>query len=293
MSEPVPEAGAGLGKTRERHAPPSENETHVVRSSTAFIVCMILLASFYIVMIVLMLLANVGYLAFSGKGLESLLAALRSAEVRYAISLSLISCSITTVLALWVSVPIGYLMSRFSFRGKAYIDAVLDIPIVLPPLVVGISLLMLFNVPPFNLLADWVVYEIPAVILAQFMVASAFAVRTMRVTFDQIPQRFEQVALTLGASRSQAFWTVVLPQTRRGLLAAATLAWARALGEFGPILVFAGATSHRTEVLPTTVFLEMQAGNLPGMLTVSIIMVVLAAVVLVITRLLGLRRLNA
>ena len=176
---------------------------------------------------------------------------------------------------------------------KAYIDAVLDIPIVLPPLVVGISLLILFNVPPFNLFSDWVVFEVPAVILAQFMVASAFAVRTMRVTFDQIPQRFEQVALTLGASRSQAFWTVVLPQTRRGLLAAATLAWARALGEFGPILVFAGATSHRTEVLPTTVFLEMQAGNLPGMLAVSIIMVVLAAVVLVITRLLGLRRLNA
>lgn len=293
MREPPPEAGAGLDKTQGHPALPHENRAHVVSSSTTFIVCLILLASFYIALIILMLVANFGYLAFSGKGLESLLSALQSEEVRYAISLSLISCSITTVLALWVSVPIGYLMSRFSFKGKAYIDAVLDIPIVLPPLVVGISLLILFNVPPFNLFSDWVVFEVPAVILAQFMVASAFAVRTMRVTFDQIPQRFEQVALTLGASRSQAFWTVVLPQTRRGLLAAATLAWARALGEFGPILVFAGATSHRTEVLPTTVFLEMQAGNLPGMLAVSIIMVVLAAVVLVITRLLGLRRLNA
>ena len=293
MREGPPEVGAGLGKTQGHPALPHDTRAHVVSSSTTFIVCLILLASFYIALIILMLVANFGYLAFSGKGLESLLSALQSEEVRYAISLSLISCSITTVLALWVSVPIGYLMSRFSFKGKAYIDAVLDIPIVLPPLVVGISLLILFNVPPFNLLSDWVVFEVPAVILAQFMVASAFAVRTMRVTFDQIPQRFEQVALTLGASRSQAFWTVVLPQTRRGLLAAATLAWARALGEFGPILVFAGATSHRTEVLPTTVFLEMQAGNLPGMLAVSIIMVVLAAVVLVITRLLGLRRLNA
>lgn len=293
MREPPPEAGAGLDKTQGHPALHHENRAHVVSSSTTFIVCLILLASFYIALIILMLVANFGYLAFSGKGLESLLSALQSEEVRYAISLSLISCSITAVLALWVSVPIGYLMSRFSFKGKAYIDAVLDIPIVLPPLVVGISLLILFNVPPFNLFSDWVVFEVPAVILAQFMVASAFAVRTMRVTFDQIPQRFEQVALTLGASRSQAFWTVVMPQTRRGLLAAATLAWARALGEFGPILVFAGATSHRTEVLPTTVFLEMQAGNLPGMLAVSIIMVVLAAVVLVITRLLGLRRLNA
>ena len=104
MSEPTPETEAGLGKTREHQAVRQENATHVVGSSTAFIVCMILLASFYIVLIVLMLLANIGYLAFSGKGLESLLAALRSPEVRYAISLSLISCSITAVLALWVSV---------------------------------------------------------------------------------------------------------------------------------------------------------------------------------------------
>ena len=71
-----------------------------------------------------------------------------------------------------------------------------------------------------------VMYEIPSIILAQFMVACAFAVRTMRVTFDQIHPRFEHVALTLGCSRGQAFWRVVFPQSRRGLLAAGTLAWA-------------------------------------------------------------------
>ena len=264
-----------------------------VGSDRTFILCLVILGGSYVLILVLLVLANFGSLLSMEGGLQRLASSLTNRDVRYAIWLSLISCSITAILAVWVAVPIGYLMSRFQFRGKAVIDMILDVPIVLPPLVVGISLLLLFRLPPFSLVSDWVIYEIPAVILAQFMVACAFAVRTMRVTFDQIPQRYEQVALTLGASRSQAFWRVVMPQTRNGLLAAATLAWARSLGEFGPILVFAGSTRMRTEVLPTTVFLEMNAGDLPGMLAISIIMIAIAAIVLIVARVFGLRRLNA
>ena len=125
------------------------------------------------------------------------------------------------------------------------------------------------------------------VMLAQFMVACAFAIRTMRVTFDQIHPRQEQVALTLGCSRSQAFWIVVFPQARRGLLTAATIAWARALGEFGPILIFSGATRMKTEVLPTTIFLELTVGNIEAAVAVSLLMVLMAVIVLVIVRIYG------
>jgi molybdate transport system permease protein len=111
----------------------------------------------------------------------------------------------------------------------------------------------------------------------------------MRVTFDQINPRSEQVALTLGCSRSQAFWMVVFPEARRGLLTAGTLAWARALGEFGPILVFSGATRMRTEVLPTTVFLELSVGNIEAAAAVSLVMVMAALVVLILARMFGLR----
>lgn len=269
------------------------HDSHVVASSGPFLLCLTLLGGSYVLIILLLILGNLGFLFFSENGIPAFVEALQSEEVRYATWLSLISCTITMVLSLFVSVPIGYLMSRFSYPGKAFIDAILDIPIVLPPLVVGISLLILFNVSPFDYLSDWIVWEIPAVIIAQFMVACAFAVRTMRVTFDQISPRYERVAMTLGASRGQAFWMIILPQTRRGLLAAATLAWARSLGEFGPILVFAGATRMRTEVLPTTVFLEMQAGRLESMLAISIIMIILAAIVLVLARLFGMRRIYA
>jgi molybdate transport system permease protein len=109
----------------------------------------------------------------------------------------------------------------------------------------------------------------------------------MRATFDQINPRCERVALTLGCTRSQAFWNVVLPEARRGMLTAATLAWARSLGEFGPILVFAGATRGRTEVMSTSVFLELSVGNIEGAVAVSLIMVVAAILVLVIVRVFG------
>ena len=96
--------------------------------------------------------------------------------------------------------------------------------------------------------------------------------------------------MTLGCSRGQAFWQVVLPRARRGMVAAATLAWARSLGEFGPILIFASSTRMRTEVLPTTVYLEMQSGNLKGALAVSLIMVIAAISVLLIARVYGMRQ---
>ena len=280
MTEPTPVPVQASGS--------SFDSNHHVPSDVPFLSGLIILGGAYVAIIILMVLADIAY-----TDKASLLSALQSKEIRFSIMLSLTTCCISTVLSLWVSVPIGYLMSRFQFRGKNLIDAVLDIPIVLPPLVIGISLLILFNFRPFSWFSSAVVFEIPAIIIAQFMVAAAFAVRTMRVTFDQIPSRYEDVAMTLGCNQSQAFWRVILPQAKPGLLAAGTIAWARSLGEFGPILVFAGSTRMRTEVLPTSVYLEMQAGNLKGMLAVAIIMVAAAATVLVIARLFGMQRINA
>jgi molybdate transport system permease protein len=257
------------------------------RSDVPFFVALSILGGTYLLLIVAMLAADASFTSPTHLG-----QALASENIQYSIKLSLISCSITTILSLWVAIPLGYLLSRWQFPGKLLIDAILDIPIVLPPLVVGLSLLILFQTPPGKAIERLVpvTYAIPSVILAQFAVACAFAVRTMRVSFDQIPPRREQVALTLGCSRSQAFWWVVLPEARRGIVTAATLAWARALGEFGPILVFSGATRMRTEVLPTTVFLELSVGNLQAAVAVSLLMVLAALVVLVIVRLYGMER---
>ncbi len=265
-----------------------------------FFLCMSIIGGSYVLLIVLLLLADVAYMLQGAGWREIIFAnpmvlALAQPEIRYSVVLSLISCTLAAVLSLFVAVPVGWLLSRFRFRGRNLIDAILDIPIVLPPLVVGLSLLILFQFWPLTAripilgksLNELVVYQIPAVILAQFAVAAAFAVRTMKATFDGINPRCEQVALTLGCSRAQSFMRVALPEAGRGMLTAFTLAWARALGEFGPLLIFAGATRNKTEVLSTTVFLELSIGDLEAAVAVSLIMVFAAVSVLLITRIWG------
>ena len=216
---------------------------------------------------------------------------LRSPEIRYSISLSLVSCCASAVLSLWVAVPLGYLLARFRFRGSGLVEALLDLPLVLPPMVVGVGLLILFTVPPFSWAGHLVAFRVPAVILAQFTVAAAFAHRALRPAIEQIPVRYEEVAMTLGCSRRQAFWSVFLPQARPAVLEAGIVAWARSLGEFGPVLIFAGTTRMHTEVLSTSVYLEFQEGDLEGMLAVSAILLATSAAVLLAMRLLSRREL--
>jgi molybdate transport system permease protein len=268
------------------------------RADAAFLAVLVVLGGCYIAALVALMTADVAYLATAGAAPpapvrllqplwnagHALLGVFTDPAIRHSVALTMVSCSITTGLALAVAIPLGYLLARYDFRGRQLVDAILDIPIVLPPLVLGISLLILFQFWPFRLVAERVVFQVPAVILAQFMVSTAFAARIMRAGFDQIDPRQERVAVVLGCTRAQAFTRVVLPQAGGPILAAGTIAWARALGEFGPLLVFAGATRMKTEVLSTTVFLELSIGNLRAAVAVSVLMVLAAVIVLVVTR---------
>ena len=251
------------------------------------------LSATFVLLIALLLVADVMFTSVS-----DFKTALLKPEIQAAFRLTLLSCTVAALMSLWVATPLGYLLSRYRFPGRWLVDTLVDIPIVLPPLVLGLSLLILFHLK----LGSWVLeawlrdklgfpvtYRWPAVVLAQFTVACAFAVRTMRVTFDQINPRCEDVARTLGCTRAQAFLQIALPQAWRGMLTATTLAWARSLGEFGPIMVFAGATQMRTEVLSTTVFLELSVGQLDSAVAVSLLMVVMAVIVLLVLRVFGAR----
>jgi len=251
---------------------------------SAFWVSLVSVTGLYLFFLLAMLVATASY---STPG--DLWETLNSPEIRYSIGLSLATCTATAMLSLLVAVPIGYLLSRAKFRGKEIVDSLIDIPIVLPPMVMGLCLLIFFQSPLGKFIEQGVTftYTVAGVVLAQFVIGSAFAIRTMRGTFDHLSSRPEDVAMTLGCTRGQAVWLVTLPAARRGMFAAASVAWARSLGEFGPILVFAGATRMKTEVLPTTVWLELSVGNLEAAVAVSILMVVMAVIVLVAVRLAG------
>lgn len=283
--------------------------THAVGSDAPFFTCFVALSASYVFLILALLLSGATFTS-----LADIREALQDPNIQFSIRLSLISCTVSAIASLFVAIPIGYLLSRYEFRGKSLVESALDIPIVLPPLVVGVFLLILFQTAPgkmFEAAFVWVVqtfginsfielfglpairaitFDIPSVVLAQFAVACAFAVRTMRVTYAQIDRRAEDVALTLGCRRSQAFFRVLLPVAWPGVVSAGTLAWARAMGEFGPILVFSGTMHGRTEVLPSSVFLEITIGNLEGSVAVSLLMVTLAVCVLFFARSLGMRR---
>ena len=259
--------------------------------------------SIYILLIIALLLADLQFSSFGD--LKKLVS---DPNVQYSIWLSVVSSSIASIMAMWIAVPTGYWLARFQADSstsfirrftKKLIFALLDIPIVLPPIVVGISLLVFFQTPigdQLNLIflaaisclgfhdVTGITYEIPAVILAQFTVVTAFAIRTMRRCYAQIDPRPEQVARTLGASDYQAFAKIAFPQSAGGMIAAFTLAWARAIGEFGPVLIFAGTTRLKTEVLPTTIYLSFQSGDLRSAVSASMILISVALIVLISVR---------
>ena len=279
----------------DQNSYPSQQKKLVVPSDIPFFTILLVLSCLYIFLLIGIIVADFKYV-----DKESIDRFFNDPNIMHSLKLSIFSCTVTTILCLIVAVPIGYLMSRFEFSGKALLDTILDIPIMLPPLVIGISLLIFFNTDMVNWLERFLqetfnnksikvnpTFTVMSVILAQFMVACAFAIRSMRTTFDEINVRQEQVALTLGCSRGQAFWQIVLPKAKRGMVTAATLAWARSLGEFGPILIFAGTTRMKTEVLSTTVYLEFSVGNLAMATTVSVFMILTAVFIMLIMRLYG------
>ena len=247
----------------------------------------------YVLLIAAMLLADAWSLQW-----PALRDALTDPAIRYATLLSLLTSTLAALLSLIVAVPAGYLLSRRSGRGWGVLELAFDVPIVLPPLVIGLSLLVLFQTGPGRWLDGLVgslglpgiagvTFEVPAIVLAQFVVGAAFATRAMRTTFDQLSSRREDIALTLGATRGQAFFRVSLPEARRGMVEAYTLAWSRCLGEFGPVLVFAGATRFKTEVLPTSIYLQLNVGDLQGALATAMLLVTLAATALLVVRWIG------
>ncbi|MDQ3226736.1 MAG: ABC transporter permease, partial [Chloroflexota bacterium] len=188
--------------------------------------------------------------------------------------------------------PLAYLLARRSFRGSRLIDVLVDLPIILPPAVAGIALLMAFG--RYGLVGRWlndagitVGFTTTAVVLAQIFIAAPFFVRASKAGFTRIDRDLEDAAADLGASPGKVFRTVTLPMAFPSLAAGAVLAWARALGEFGATIMFAGSFPGVTQTMPLAIYGRFGAGDLPSALLLSIVLLALSMVVLLGLRLLG------
>jgi molybdate transport system permease protein len=219
---------------------------------------------------------------------------LQSKEIRAALRLSLWTSGLSVLIGLLFAIPIGYALSRYRFPGHVVVDSIVDLPILLPPLIIGLSLLVFFRTDAGQFIENSgfkFVFQKKGIILCQFLASASFGIRAIKLTFDGIDPRLEYVALTLGYGRGGAFFWVALPLALRGIVSGAILIWTKAFGLFGPLMVFVGAVRMRTEVLPTTIYLETSVGRIEVALAVTILMLVLATAALVGVRILGLGKL--
>ena len=219
--------------------------------------------------------------------------AFRDADLLYSIRLSLITTTASTLLSVAVAVPAGYVLSRCRLPGMAVLDTVLDLPIVLPPLVLGLCVLIFFSTGPGRWLDRGLapeglfIYQPLGIVLVQFIVGCAFAVRVIKSGFDGLDPRYEEVAMTLGAGRAQCFLKVVLPNVMPALVAGLVVSWARIFGLFGPILLVAGTMRRRTEIMPTTIFLESSIGRIEVALVIGGCMILISMAALIVFKRLG------
>ena len=217
---------------------------------------------------------------------------LTSGFIRHALWMSIWTSVTTTVIALLFAVPMGYALSRFQFPGRIIADTIVDLPIVFPPLVAGLTLLVFFSQ---TAVGRWIqedlglefVFQPKGIVLCQFLTAASFAIRSAKTAFDDVDRRYENVALTLGCTRCGSFLRVSLPLARNGIIAGGILTWARAFGLFGPLMIFVGSFRGRTEVLSTTIFLEQSVGNLEVALAIALLLIFVALVALTAIRLVG------
>lgn len=218
---------------------------------------------------------------------------LGSGEIIAAIKLTLLTATISSFIALLIAIPCAFILSRYRFKSLALIDTILDIPIVLSPVALGTAILFFFQSGPGRWIEDNtvpVIFSFAGIVLAQFTVVSALAIRLVKATFDEINPRYGQVARVLGCSKARAFFKVELPLAKRGIIAAALITWARAMGEFGATVTVAGATAFKTETLATGIYLHLSSVQLEKTAVLMTIMVVLAFCVLFLTRLVAKKR---
>ena len=250
-----------------------------------FVAAGFLFVAVFIAFVLLLIIADIFYI-----NKKAVLTVLTSSFIRHALWMSIWTSFATTFLALIFAVPMGYVLSRFRFPGHTLADTIVDLPIVFPPLVAGLTLLVFFSQ---TALGKWIqqdlglefVFQPKGIVLCQFVVAASFAIRSAKTAFDDVDRRFEDVALTLGCGQWGSFRRVSLPLALNGIIAGGILTWARAFGLFGPLMIFVGSFRGRTEVLSTTIFLEQSIGNLEVALAVALLLIFVALIALLVIRL--------
>ncbi|GAA2902760.1 ABC transporter permease [Streptosporangium fragile] len=215
----------------------------------------------------------------------TLLERLGEPQVLEALRLSLVTATIATLVCLLLGVPLAWLLARVSFPGRRLVRALITVPLVLPPVVGGVALLLVLG--RRGLVGQWLEqafgFSLPfstaGVVVAEAFVAMPFLVISVEGALRAADLRFEEAAATLGASRWTVFRRVTLPLVAPGIMAGAVLCWARALGEFGATITFAGNFPGRTQTMPLAVYLALETEP-EAAIVLSLVLLAVSVVIL-------------
>jgi molybdate transport system permease protein len=203
-----------------------------------------------------------------------------------ALRLSLLTATLATLLCLLLGVPLAWVLARSTLPGRRFVRALVTVPLVLPPVVGGVALLLVFG--RRGLVGGWLDatfgFSLPfttaGVVVAEAFVAMPFLVIAVEGALHGADPRYEEAAATLGAGRWTAFRRVTLPLIGPGVAAGAVLCWARALGEFGATVTFAGNLQGRTQTMPLAVFLALESDR-EAAIALSLVLIAVSLLVLV------------
>ena len=215
--------------------------------------------------------------------------ALSGTDATQALTLSLWTATVSTAISMVIGVPLAWMLARSSFPGQRLLRALVTLPLVLPPVVGGVALLLAFSRTGIvgRYLDSWFGLTIPftplAVVMAETFVAMPFLVITVEGAFRSADQGFEEAAATLGARRMTVFRRITVPMIAPSLGAGAVLCWARALGEFGATITFAGSFPGQTETMPIAVYYALE-NDPDAAIALSLVLLVVSVVVLVSLR---------
>jgi molybdate transport system permease protein len=243
--------------------------------------------------LVIILLAGVGLLFFAlpliGLVFETPWAELpdliRSDVVLDALRLSLIASVLATIVSVVIGIPIAYVLARVDFRGRSVVRGIVLLPLVLPPVVGGAALLFalgrrgIVGEPLYDATGIVLPFSMTGVVLAVTFVAMPFVVLTVEGALRNIDRRYEGAAASLGASQWTVLRRVTLPMIAPSILSGVALAWARAFGEFGATITFAGNIQGRTQTMPLAVFVALESDRAAAT-ALSVVMIIVALVVL-------------
>lgn len=211
-----------------------------------------------------------------------------SASALAALRLSVLTSALSIAISILAGTPLAYILAHWDFRGKATLELMLDLPIVLPPSVAGLALLMAFG--RLGIFGSWLTglgvtlpFTTAAVVIAQTFVSAPLYVRSARTGFAEIDPQLQEAAYVEGATHWQMFREVMLPLAGRALLSGAILAWTRALGEFGATILFAGNLEGVTQTMPLAIYLGLERG-LGVALALSVMLILLSVVLLTLVR---------